>query len=860
MVKTESLDLHRLELIWRRVQKPGRYTGGELNQVKKDPDSVKVKVALAFPEVYEIGMSYLGQKILYSRLNRRPEVLAERVYAPWPDFEVELRKSGLPLYSLENHIPVFEFDWLGFSLLYELNHTNLLTILDLGKVPLLSADRNLKHPLVLAGGPAALNPEPLAEFIDLFVFGDGEEVIEEILDRYLEIKDGVRNREELLRGFSDISGVYLPFFYRACSHPKSFLLIPRPEPGFSEKIEKRVVFPLEKASPPDRFVVPNVQSVFDRFQVEVARGCPQNCRFCQASSIYFPYRPRPISQTVEAARKGLEQTGFDDLSFSALSVGDYPFLEQAIEHLMPYLEKQKISVSLPSLRPGRLSRKMVEEIVKIRKTGFTLVPEAGSERLRRVINKKITDEELMTAARYAYEHGWRLLKLYFMIGLPTETAEDLKAIIRLIGELVELGKKVSGYYPSINLSVSPFIPKPHTPFQWLAMEEETLLREKQEYLRSNLKRWKKVELKEHRIKASILEAVFSRGDRRLGAVLRQAYHLGARFDGWLDLFNFELWEKAFEKEGLDYHLYLQAIDQEAALPWEVVEVGLKKSYLLEELKAAREARFTDSCEERICSCCQACFWPEYKNQPVAENVPGLAFQGIQPIPPETNQGPIRYRASFEKIGLSRFISHNDLLNHLERAIRRSGFRLAFSRGFHPKLLASYGPALPLGLAARAEVMEFKALEEIQVSRFLEAVNSSLPEGLRFLGLKACSPDCLPIFQDIAFLVYSLDLMDSEAGGIENLEEKLNPDRLNEILESYQNKIKVEPELASHRIKFLVEFETQRPIRIQDVIGKLLGLENSVYLLTRDYIIFKDGSDSRGLCFLTDRRNKISWPD
>jgi Fe-S oxidoreductase len=271
MVKTESLDLHRLELIWRRVQKPGRYTGGELNQVKKDPDSVKVKVALAFPEVYEIGMSYLGQKILYSRLNRRPEVLAERVYAPWPDFEVELRKSGLPLYSLENRIPVFEFDWLGFSLLYELNNTNLLTILDLGKVPLLSADRSLKHPLVLAGGPAALNPEPLAEFIDLFVFGDGEEVIEEILDRYLEIKDGVRNREELLRGFSDISGVYLPSFYRACSQPKSFLLISRPEPGFPEKIEKRVVFPLEKASPPDRFVVPNVQSVFDRFQVEVGQ-------------------------------------------------------------------------------------------------------------------------------------------------------------------------------------------------------------------------------------------------------------------------------------------------------------------------------------------------------------------------------------------------------------------------------------------------------------------------------------------------------------------------------------------------------------------------------------------------------------
>ncbi|MGB9906438.1 MAG: TIGR03960 family B12-binding radical SAM protein [Candidatus Saccharicenans sp.] len=843
MKTVQPLDLKKLEYLWRQVQKPGRYTGGEWNQIKKDPDRVKVRVALAFPEVYEIGLSYLGQRILYQVLNQRPEVLAERVYAPWPDFEASLRAAGLPLYSLENKIPLFQFDIVGVSLLYELNHTNLLSLLELGRIPLLARDRDLSQPLVIAGGPVALNPEPLADFIDIFALGDGEDLILEIIDRYLELKDTVRTREELVRGFSELPGLYLPSFYEVRPQPRSFLLVPQPRPGFPEVINKRLVYPLERALAPDRFIVPNIQSVFDRLQVEVARGCPQNCRFCQAASIYFPYRLRTSGQTIETVRKGLQATGYEDLSFNALSVGDYPFLEETIGTLRPWLEKEKTAISLPSLRPGRLSRKVVENIVRIRKTGFTLVPEAGSERLRRVINKKISDEELLTAAGYAFENGWRLLKLYFMIGLPTETSEDVRAIISLIGRLVELGQKILGYQPAINLSVSSFIPKPHTPFQWLAMEEEKILQQKQEYIKSNIGRWKKVELKEHRIKTSILEAVFSRGDRRLGAVLLEAYQLGARFDGWLDQFNFELWERAFARTGLDYKKYLQAIDPEAALPWDIVNPGLKKSYLLEELQAAREARYTEACLDKVCSQCRACNWPEYRFQLLPET-PESKVE-LPANKRETQAEPIRYRAVYQKDGPFRFISHNDLLNQLERAIRRAGWPMAFSQGFHPKMLLTFGPALPLGMAARAEVMEFKARLNITEDEFLETINPLLPEGLQFRSLRQCGRDCPPLFQDIKQLVYTLDLSDPDLARLEGLSEKLAGDSLNQLSEQYQGKVKSRLAPSENKLWFFIDFEPQKPIRIQEVVERLLGLQNSVYALTREFLVFQDGQSSLG---------------
>jgi len=844
-----KIDLSSLELLLREVQKPGRYTGGEWNQIKKDPNSVKVKVALAFPEVYEIGMSYLGQKILYNLLNQRSDVLSERVYAPWPDFEAQLRKTGLPLFSLENRLPLSDFDFIGFSLLYELNNTNLLTILDLGRIPLLSEDRKLNHPLVIAGGPAALNPEPLANFIDFFVFGDGEQVFFEIIDLYLLVKNEVKSREELLRSFVKIPGIYLPMFYRPEKQQKSFLLIPRPEKGFPDRIEKRIVHPLQKALPPDKFITPIIRTVFDRLQVEVARGCPQNCRFCQATSLYFPYRFRSAGEVVDVAHSSLVQTGYDDLSFNALSIGDYHYLEKCIDILMPFLEAEKISVSLPSLRPGKLSRQVVQNIVKIRKTGFTLVPEAGSERLRRVINKKISDEELMNAASYAFENGWRLLKLYFMIGLPGETEDDLKAIVDLIGRLINQGEKIAGVSPAINLSISFFIPKPHTPFQWLAVDEEKILLEKKEFIKRNIRRWRKVELKEHRVRTSILEAVFSRGDRKLCAVLKDACSAGARFDGWLDLFRFDLWERAFEKNSVDYGYYLGEIDVEAELPWDIVNIGLKKSYLKKEFQAAGEAQYTPGCYETSCGSCQACVWPEYKARDYKsceQAVPVSITSKTIEVKDSARKELIRYRAAYQKTETARFISHNDLISQVERAFRRAGFRIGFSLGFHPKMMVTYGPALPLGMTALAEVLEFKTLESISPDSFLEKINSCLPPGLRFKGIKECPDDCWPLFRDILRVVYSLNLDDPMIKAAGKIDGKLDSARLSEYKKRYQDKIDIDFKPEMNKLWFYLDFNPEKPLRIQNLVEEFLSIKNPVYALTREFMMFKDGSDSRNL--------------
>ncbi len=849
-----SLSAEKLELLWRQVQKPGRYTGGESNQIRKDPAAVKVRVALAFPEVYELGMSYLGQKILYFLLNQKPDILAERVYAPWPDFELELRKNQVPLYSLENRLPLASFDLVGFSLLYELNHTNLINMLELGRIPRRSAERQLSQPLVLAGGPAAFNPEPLADFIDLFAFGDGEEVFLEIINRYLEIKAEVRNREELLRAFLPIRGVYIPYFYRPEKQAKSFLLVPRPAPGLPETIEKRLVYPLDKTGSVERTPVPNIQSVFDRWQVEVARGCPQQCRFCQATNLYFPYRYRSRQRVEQLAGEGLKQTGYEELSLIALSVGDYPYLEESIRNLLPFLEPRKISISLPSLRPETLSGEIVESLVKIKKTGFTLVPEAGSERLRRVINKRITDEQLMTAAGYAFSHGWRLLKLYFMIGLPTEKQEDLEAIVELISRLMEMGRRINKTFPAINLTLSSFIPKPHTPFQWLPLESADSLLQKQYYLKNQLRHWKKIEVKESKIETTILEAVFSRGDRRLGRVLEEAHRLGARFDGWRDQFNFNLWTQAFDHCQLDFHHYLQAIEPEASLPWDIVKTGLKKAHLWQEYQASLRASYTPLCEEKSCSECQACDWPQFKAIPpaicskkhVMKSQPDLAERNQQNIEFEKTATTFRYRAFYSKEGLLRFISHNDLLNQIERSLRRADFKIAFSQGFHPKMLISHGPALPLGLAAKAEVLEFKAYQELSSSEFLNKINSSTPDGLSFHGLKKCQPETPSLFQDIKGLVYSLDLKDPLVKAASQLREKLAPDYLTTFAASYQGQLKIEYNQQENRLIFYLAFNPQKPLRIQDIVEEMLEIKNPVYALTREYLVFSQDTDSRGV--------------
>lgn len=843
-VRWRSIDPELLEKALRTVEKPGRYIGGEWNEIRKDPRKIKTRVALAFPEVYEIGMSYLGQKILYHLLNARPDILAERVFAPWPDFERSLRASGLPLYSLENKIPLREFDVVGFSLLYELNYSNILTILDLGGIPAASAQRGEDAPLVIAGGPAVFNPEPVADLFDVMLAGDGEEAFPEIVDRFVSLKKEGRVRAEILRELAGIPGAYVPALYDAVPGEKSGLLHPVPKNGAPARIRKRVLETFRNSPFPSGIIVPSLKAVFDRVAVEAARGCPQNCRFCQAASLYFPHRIKDPGALVRTVTSSLRRTGYEDVSLAALSIGDYPHLEETAAILMREFAARKIALSLSSLRPGRLSPEIVDEIVKVRKTGLTLVPEAGTERLRRVINKKIDNREIHEALTSAFTRGWKLVKLYFMVGLPTETEEDLKGIVGLVGEIIGLGQKILKSPPRIHLSVSSFIPKPHTAFQWAAMDDGRVLDEKQEYLRAALRGARSVEFKKHPVDVSLLEAVFSRGDRKLNGVLRRAWAKGARFDSWGDEFHYGLWQEAMDEKKVRPEDYWNAIDTSAVLPWDHIETGIRKSHLLGEFGKALAGEPSAACRDKDCAECAGCELARLKA--AGERGKGIRIRSAPegtPPPVGAAEDPIRYRAAYSKSGPARFLSHIDLMHILERALRRIGVELAMSRGFHPKMLISYGPALALGMTGLDEPLEFRAAGALDEKAVFAAMNKSLPRGIRIRSLCRLGPSDPPLSKSFSKIVYRLDLEDADvASALDAAGGRLVPpsarasETLRRLILDYDRiapaGVGLKPDFRNKRLEIVCPILPSKSPRPQDVVRGLLGLEKTVYALTR----------------------------
>ena len=836
-----SIDPRRLERVLRAVEKPGRYVGGEWNQKRKDPRKVKAKVALVFPDAYEIGMSYLGQKILYHVLNARPDVLAERVFAPWPDFERGLRDAGIPLYSLENRIPLGDFDVIGFSLLYELNYSNILTVLDLGGIPARAADREEGVPLVIAGGPAVFNPEPVAEVFDLMLAGDGEESFLEIVDKVVAMKKAGASRSEAVRELAAVRGAYVPSLYDAVPTEGSPLLVPEPRGDAPVRIRKRILETFRDSEFPEAIVVPSLRAVFDRVAVEAARGCPQNCRFCQAASLYFPFRVKDPDRLVRTMGSSLGKTGYEDASLTALSISDYPRLEETVRVLMGGFEKRKISLSLSSLRPRGLSAEIVKNIVKVRKTGFTLVPEAGTERLRRVINKKMGDREIHDAVAYAFSKGWKLVKLYFMVGLPTETDEDLAGIVALVREVIGAGQKILGTPPRIHLSVSSFIPKPHTAFQWAAMDDGDTLAAKQEYLRSELRRSRSVEFKRHPVDVSLLEAAFSRGDRRLNGVLRTAWTAGARFDSWGDRFEPRLWAEAFSREGVDPGIYRGALDTGARLPWDHMETGIRKSHFAREYRLALEGTPSPACLETACGPCAACDVPHLRLTPRASDEEPLVSLREPPLMGTPSAGPERYRAVYSKRGNARFLSHIDLIHVLERAFRRAGVDVAKSQGFHPKMLMTYAPALALGMEGLAEPMEFRAPFLYEEEGFMKRLNRVLPPGLRITGIERLVPGAPSLSRVLKGAVYALDLRDH------GIEETLSKDgkhptirALKALIAGYESRKPAGVGLALDGTKRklfmtipLVEGKNPRP---QDIAGDIFGVTGAVYALTRERFV------------------------
>ncbi len=832
-----------LDSVFCDVEKPGRYAGGEWNERRKDPGRAAVKVVLAFPDVYEIGMSYLGQKILYGLINDRPEYLAERVYTPWPDFEGELRRRDVPLFSLENKIPLAEFDILGFSLLYELNYSNVLTILELGRIPRRSSQRTLGDPLVIAGGPAAFNPEPIAEYFDLFLLGDGEEAFLEIIEKYAGFKKQALRREDILKELARIPGVYVPSLYTPFLPSGSRLLAVRPTGDAPAGIKKRVLSSFSHSYFPDQIIVPNIQAVFDRVAVEVARGCPQKCRFCQATNLYSPYRVKDPSFVIRTIFESLRSTGYEDASLFSLSVSDYPYLEGSVRILMDSLAKDHVSLSLSSLRPKGLSADIVRNISRVRKTGFTLVPEAGSERLRRVINKNLKDGDIRDAAAHAFKEGWKLLKIYFMIGLPTEKDDDLLGIVDLVKGLIGTGREILRSAPRINMSLSSFIPKPHTPFQWLAMDDEKILRDKQQFLKSHLRKMGSVEIKDHPVENSVLEAVFSRGDRRLAGVLEKAWEAGARLDSWRDHFRFPVWEEAFQKEGVDYQAYLGSLDQQSVLPWDHLQTGMKKSFLLKELEKALREEETPSCLDLKCGQCQGCdFWPDIDKEFAQTLDVWTQEKSFLGRPTDT---VFRYHAFYAKTGPARFVSHNDLMNILQRAFRRAGVIAVFREGFHPKMHMSFVPALPLGMEGKDESFEFKSPSDMAELDFLSALNRNVPHGILFKALVKVDSEAPSLTDRILSLVYSVDMT------AEKIQEALKaaaPEeeagwtvaqlRLEEYRKNRSDWVEdIGLDDKSRRLIIRLRFAPQKSVRPQDIVTRMFGLKEAVSMMARESIVF-----------------------
>ncbi|MBI5196105.1 MAG: TIGR03960 family B12-binding radical SAM protein [Nitrospirae bacterium] len=711
-------------------QKPSRYAGSEVNIIRKGQEA-RVKAALCFPDTYEIGMSHLGLKVLYSIINNIPYASAERVFAPWIDYEKYLRQKGELLSSLESRRPLKDFDIVGFSLQYELSYTNVLNMLDLGGIPVRAEARGDEYPLIIAGGPCAANPMPLAPFIDAFVIGDGEEAVKEIIDVYERVRgqrqrkefriqnSEFRSKDELLKALSELEGVYVPAVHK-------------PD---RRRIKRRIVENLDEAHFPEATVVPFNSIVHDRIAIEVARGCAEGCRFCQAGIIYRPVRERSPEKILSLAHKLIANTGYEEVSFTSLSTGDYSCLLPLIKTFNRVFLNQRIAISLPSLRVGSVSRDVLDEIKSVRKTGFTIAPEAGTKRLRNVINKNLEDTDYDAALERLFSAGWKNIKLYFMIGLPTETEHDIEGIMNMVRHASRKGRELTKRSVNINVGISAFVPKPHTPFQWLGQMPFKELRKRQDYLRNTLQRGG-FNFKGQHVEVSLLEAALSRGDSDMALLVETAWKLGCTFDGWSETFDFQKWLKAAEMTGIDIMSRAEReYELDDKLPWDIIDTDVTKEFLMNEFQNAFKEHTTENCRQVCHNCGLGC----------GEKIQGLGVRSQESeynvrqsdIMPscrtDTHHAlPIRIRMVFSKTGALRYLSHLEVVRALLRAMKRAGVPLTYTNGFHPLPKVSFGPALSVGIEGLNEYFDAEVYAPVNTGEIISKVNAVLPEGLRIV--------------------------------------------------------------------------------------------------------------------------------
>ena len=721
--------MKNIQNILPHVEKPARYIGAEANIIQKDHQKTPCRIALAFPDMYEIGSSHMGMQVLYNIINQHPKALAERVFTPAPDMAEYLKHQDIPLSALETHTPLHQFDIIGFSLLYELNYTNILSILDLSNIPFYASERDNTFPLIIAGGPCMCNPEPVSDFFDAIVVGDGEHVILQIIETWLDCKKN--DRRTLLSAWAKLEGVYVPQLFEY-QKSDSNIYIRTPHDSTKKDVRRAIAGNLDNTAFPDHPVVAVGKPVHDRYSLEIARGCTRGCRFCQAGMIYRPVRERSVHQLLQLASTALASTGYDEVSLLSLSSGDYSHINTLMSRIMSYCHQERIAVSLPSLRAGTLTPELMTLIKQVRKTGFTIAPEAGSDRLRKVINKNISEDQIINTVTQAFEMGWNLIKLYFMIGLPTETTDDIEEIIDLVKRLRIIIKKYSKK-AHLNVSVSTFIPKPHTPFQWCNQISLEASQQKLSYLKEQFN-MKGIRFKWQDPHVSYMEGIFSRGDRQLSSVLVKAYQLGCIFDGWSDKFRFDLWQKAFEQVGISQDKYLAKRSFDSPLPWDHINVRIKRSFLFDEFQKAMNAAKTGDCRTDKCNLCGCCDFKEikpFKDLKIQTN----KFPEVRSIRDVTFQ---KVLFTYAKRLNARFLGHLELVTIIICAFRRAGFRFAYSQGFHPMPKVSFGDPLPSGMASMAEYFFAMLVDDQEPTRkidshILSKINSQLPEGLILLA-------------------------------------------------------------------------------------------------------------------------------
>src|SRR3954470_12244951 len=721
------------------AQKPSRYAGGELNAVRKDLSKARVTWALAFPDTYEVGMSNVGFRLLYHALNERPDVACERLFMPWADMEAALKAERQPLFSIESRAPLKAFDIVGFTLQFELCYTTVLAMLDLGGVPLHTAERGRDDPLILGGGPCTYNPEPVADFFDAFVIGEGEEVVHEISDAVAAWKRGSGSREDLLWLLAEIPGVYVPSLfrphYRADGTLEAYESL---KPGY-DSIVRRVIPDLNLVPQAEKPIVPFMQTVHDRLPLEIQRGCTRGCRFCQVGMITRPTRQRDPNDVRRIAEQGLQATGYEEVGFLSLSAGDYSCIDGVLEDFFDEFGPENVGISLPSLRTETMSERLAQQIKRVRKSGFTVAPEAATERMRRVINKGNAEKDLLHAVDTIFSAGWDLVKFYFMIGLPTERDEDVHAIVTLCAEALRRGKKLNPR-AEINVGVSTFCPKPFTPFQWdpmISLEETT---RKQGILRDEVRRlgraYRDLHVKPHDARQGALEGALALGDRRLQTAVLHAYRAGQRLDSWTEHFRLEAWQEAFahvEREhgvGLHFFAHREKGEKEV-LPFDHIDCEVTKPYLWKaRMGALREAAVPDCAYgEEICTACGACDY-EVVDTIVYHPKDYRRLPPRDPTPLPAGRTFLRLR--YAKEGVAIALSHLETMTALLRTFRRAQLSIPHSQGFHPKPKVSFGPACPVGTESRAEYLDLELFGAQEAAEVGAAVRAYLPEGFRLL--------------------------------------------------------------------------------------------------------------------------------